>query len=232
MKRKFVDVILAIGLLITVASAFAHTWQQATTLTEAGSTAMSADGRIICVVNSGNHPVISTNSESNFWDVATNSPPLGSAYLGNVAVSADGAKIFAALSTDLGLKTSMFVSTDQGATWAKRASQIQTFFTNYCVACSADGTKVIAASWVSPVFYSTNGGINCYTSSFPTLGSFALASSADGGRMIAGVVDPGANDGGVYFSSDFGATWTRRVSEAEYRFRMHLERRQMDRSTR
>jgi hypothetical protein len=203
MKRKFVDVILAVGLLITVVSAFGHTWQQATTLTPAGSMAMSADGRIICVVNSANQPVISTNSGAT-WAVATNSPPHGTAYLGTVAVSADGGKIFAAL---MDSKAWMFVSTDQGATWAKTGFPSTNLPSLYPVACSADGTKVITALPYNSIFYSTNGGINCYTSSIPNLAA-SLASSADGSRMIAGVVNPAANDGGVYFSSDFGATWT------------------------
>jgi hypothetical protein len=203
MKRKFVNVILAIGLLITVVSGFAHTWQQATTLTSAGATAMSADGRIICVVNSANHPVISTNSGAT-WAVATNSPPHGTAYLGTVAVSADGGKIFAAM-TDL--NTWMFVSTNQGATWAKTGFPSTNLPSLYSVACSADGTKVITALPYNSVFYSTNGGISCYTSSLPNVAA-SLASSADGSRMLAGVVNPAANDGGVYFSSDFGATWT------------------------
>jgi hypothetical protein len=203
MKRKFRDVILTIGLLITVASAFAHTWQQATTLTSAGSTAMSADGRIICVVNSASQSVISTNSGAT-WAVATNSPPHGTAYLGTVAISADGGKIFAAL---MDSTTWMFVSTDQGATWAKTGFPSTNLPSLYAVACSADGTKVITALPYNSIFYSTNGGINCYTSSIPNVAA-SLASSADGSRMIAGVLDPSADDGGVYFSGDFGATWT------------------------
>src|ERR1051325_950602 len=111
MKSKFLNIVLTITLLVTVVSGFAHTWYQATTVTSAGATAMSADGRIICVVNSANHPVISTNSVAT-WAFATNSPPRGTPYLGTVAVSANGGKIFAALQDS---KTWMFVSTDQGA---------------------------------------------------------------------------------------------------------------------
>jgi hypothetical protein len=210
MKRKFVDVILVAGLLITVVSGFAHTWNQATTLTSAGATAMSADGRIICVVNSANHPVISTNSGAT-WAVATNSLPHATAYLGTIAVSADGGKIFAALTDS---RVWMFVSTDQGATWAKTGFPSTNFSSLYSVACSADGTKVVTGLPYNSIFYSTNGGINCYTSSIPNVAA-SLASSADGSRMIAGMVDPGGNDGGVYFSGDFGATWT--VTSAPHR---------------
>ena len=203
MKTKSLDTILAFALVLIVASSFAHTWQQATTLTSAGATAMSADGRIICVVNSATHPYVSTDSGKT-WTLATNSPPRGSPYVGGLAISADGSKIFATLSTNTSSRSWIFMSPDQGTNWVQTAFPSTTISTNYCVACSADGTKVIASLRNGPIFYSTNGGVNCYISSVPNAAWSSLASSADGSRMFAA-----ANVGsGVYFSSDFGATWT------------------------
>jgi len=200
MKTKFLEIILSIALILVVVTSFAHTWQQGTTLTSAGATAMSADGRIICVVNSSNHPFISTDSGKT-WALAMNSPPWGSYHLGTVAISADGGKILAALATNTTTKTWMFVSSDQGANWEKTGFPVTTTATNYYVACSADGTKVITSLGNGPIFYSTNGGVNCYTSSVPN-GGYLLASSADGTRMIAA-----AGALGLYFSSDFGVNW-------------------------
>jgi hypothetical protein len=203
MRRKSLDVILAVALLFVVVSGFAHTWQQTANPSRAGATAMSAGGRIICVIPSTTHPSISTDAGKT-WTVATNSPPWGSLYSVGLAINADGSKIFAVLSTNApDFKTWIFESTDQGTNWTKTAFPSTTTSTNYSVACSADGTKVIASLGNGPIFYSTNGGINCYTSSVPNAAWSWLASSADGSRMLAAV-----NIGGVYFSSDFGATWT------------------------
>lgn len=163
---------------------------------------MSADGRIICAVPSTAHPNISTNF-GNTWAVATNSPPWGSIYLGNVAFSADGSVMFAPFSTNTTQKTWIFASQDVGASWNRTAFPSTTTSTNYRVACSADGIKVIAALGHGGIFYSTNGGANCYTSSVAPAYWTSLASSADGGRMVAA-----ANGGSIYFSQDFGATWT------------------------
>ena len=201
MKRKFVDVILAFGLLITVVSAFAHTWEKTSSTVDYGSIGISADGRIICAVPSGGHPYISTNSGKT-WFVATNSQ-WGSLSLSGVAVSANGAKIFTALASATIPKTSILLSQDQCATWAFTGFPDVNSSTQYCVACSADGTKVIAALNSGPLLYSTNGGVNCYTSSVPAKAWMSLASSTDGSRMVAA-----ANPGSVYFSEDFGATWT------------------------
>jgi hypothetical protein len=160
---------------------------------------MSADGRIICAVPSGS-PYISTNS-GNTWTRITNSP-LGPAFLGGVAIAADGTKIFTPLISNTIPRTWIFLSPDHGATWTPTGFP-STKSTNYYVACSADGSKVIAALANGPIFYSTNGGVNCYTSSVPNATWNALASSADGRRMVAA-----ANGGAIYFSGDCGTSWT------------------------
>ncbi len=186
-----------------VVSGFAHTWQQVNPNVHFGALGMSADGRIICAVPSGTHPVISTDFGKT-WSALTNSAPTGSLpFLGGLAVSADGAKIFAALCSNSVSRTWVFVSPDQGASWTPTVFPSTTLSTNLLVSCSADATKVIVAAANGPIYYSTNSGNSCYTSSVPAAPWRSLASSVDGGRMVAA-----ASPGLIYFSQDFGATWT------------------------
>jgi hypothetical protein len=202
MKRKSLDIILTFALILVVISGFGHTWQKANPSVSYGSMGMSADGRIICTVPSTSGPMTSS-SFGQLWSPAAVAPPWGSFYLGGAAVSADGSRMFAALSTNTTQQTWIFTSIDEGAIWLQTGFPGTTTATNYCVACSADGMKVIAALGGGSIFYSTNGGLTCSTSSVAHADWTSLASSADGSRMVAG-----ANGGSVYFSSDFGASWT------------------------
>lgn len=78
------------------------------------------------------------------------------------------------------------------------------------IACSADGTKVIAASGVSifssapdgVIYISTNSGGVWMPATAPTNRWSSVASSADGARLIAV-----ASQGPVYTSPDGGTTW-------------------------
>ncbi|HWC61832.1 MAG TPA: hypothetical protein VHC44_19245 [Verrucomicrobiae bacterium] len=202
MKTKYLDIFLAFALVLIVVSGFAHTWQQATTLANyVGSVGMSADGKIICAVPSASHVVISADSGKT-WALATNSPPPGTSLPGGVALSADGSKIFAVLN---GNGTNrVFVSPDHGGTWIQTAfpGATNSFYPSCFIACSADGSKLVAATPYSPIYFSTNGGVDYSTSSAPKAPWSSVASSADGGLMIAT-----ASLGGVYFSGDFGASW-------------------------
>ena len=202
MKIKFLDSILVVAVLAIVASGFAHTWQQVNPNIHFGAFGMSADGRIICAVPSGTHPIVSTDSGKT-WSILTNSPPTGSlAFVGGLAVSADGAKIYAALCSNSVSRTWVFVSPDQGTNWTPTVFPSTTLSTNLLVACSSDATKVVVATTEGPIYYSTNSGNSCYTSSVPNVAWKSIASSADGSRMVAA-----ASFGSVYFSEDFGATW-------------------------
>ena len=203
MKIKFLDSILVVAVLAIVASGFAHTWTQTSAAIDYGALGMSADGRIICSVPSGTHPIISTDSGKT-WSVSTNSPPTGSLlYLGGLAVSADGAKMFAALGSNSVSGTWVFASSDQGTNWSPTAFPSAAINPRiYHVACSSDATKVVVATTEGPIYYSTDSGNSCYTSSVPNVAWKSIASSADGSRMVAA-----ASFGSVYFSEDFGATW-------------------------
>ena len=76
------------------------------------------------------------------------------------------------------------------------------------VACSSDGTKVVACVYNEYIYTSTNGGSNW--ASLTSLGVKnwqSIASSSDGFKLVAVV-----NGGYVYTSTNSGATWTERVS--------------------
>ena len=200
MKSKFLDIILMATLITVVVSGLGFTWQQTTSpIVDGYSVDMSADGRIICATGSATRLNISTNSGQT-WAEITNTNLLSPFNSDGVAISADGAKIFAIMSSNGVSGNWVFVSSDQGATWTKTGFPSGG---NTAVACSADGTKVIAASAGQPIFYSTNGGINCFTSSAPSFTWKELASSADGRRMVAVALSSR-----VYLSDDFGANWT------------------------
>jgi hypothetical protein len=192
MKSKFLDAIMLMALLLTVVSGFAHTWEKTDSGKFHDSIRMSADGRIICAVDSGSH-LISTDSGKT-WHVGTNYPPIGGPGQNGIAVSADGTKIHAVV-----LDQSSWLSTNQGLSW------VQTGFpaaAAWQIACSGDGTKVIAASYDGPLCFSTNSGENCYTSSVPNAKWASIVSSADGKRMVSAVAG-----GDVYFSTNFGVDW-------------------------
>ena len=84
-------------------------------------------------------------------------------------------------------------------------------------ACSADGTKLVAAGWkgrncsigwcdyfdiASSIYTSTDAGLTWNQTSSPTNVWSAVASSADGAKLVA--VSPA----GIYTSTNSGVTWT------------------------
>jgi hypothetical protein len=202
-KTKLIDALLAIGLLAAVASGFAYTWAPSGVLVTYGSLGMSADGRIICAVPSGSHPVISTNW-GNTWAAVTNNSLRGPLNLGGTAVSADGSKIIMPLTTNsISGPRSIFMSADYGASWTNLGAPSDSSSSAHLVACSADAAKLIVATGNGPIYFSTNAGANWLTSSVPNLNWVSLACSAGGQRMVAAVTS-----GKVYFSTNFGAIWT------------------------
>jgi hypothetical protein len=78
----------------------------------------------------------------------------------------------------------------------------------YAVACSADGTRVVAATGgqfdvTGQVYISTDSGTNWTVTSAPLQRWTCVASSADGTKLIGA-----AYDRGIYTSADSGTTWT------------------------
>lgn len=87
-------------------------------------------------------------------------------------------------------------------TWTQRTSKVWT-----CVACSSDGTKLIAGT-STYLWTSTDSGATWTQRSGP--GSYnwlSVASSADGTKLIA----VGSGTSLVYTSTDSGANWTQRT---------------------
>ena len=69
------------------------------------------------------------------------------------------------------------------------------------VACSADGTKIIAARVFGRVSLSTNSGGNWTNAPLPVANWYSTASSADGSKLFASA------GGGFYVSTNSGLTW-------------------------
>jgi hypothetical protein len=134
-----------------------------------------------------------------------------------VASSADGNKLVAAGSLNLpccggtGLRVTgdglIYTSTNAGVSWTPSSAPSDNWVS---LASSADGRKLVAAS--SSYFFETNfiaGAIYCSAdsgttwqkTSAPSMEWSSVTSSADGARLIA-------LGGGLYASSDFGASWS------------------------
>jgi hypothetical protein len=160
-----------------------------------------------------------------------------------LASSADGSRLVAAANTVAyfgGPPAPIFVSTNAGASWAQTSAPSNNWSS---VACSADGIKLVAVATVFSVgnFSQGFGGGDGLIYTSPDLGTTwtrtsapsnnwsAVASSADGARLVAvsapqgGWVLNGTNydyvfvgDGAVYSSLDSGATWTPTTAPSNY----------------
>src|SRR5262249_28103986 len=79
----------------------------------------------------------------------------------------------------------VFMSTDSGATWVSNSALVTDWV---ALASSADGTKLVGLTGEGEVYRSANSGVSWMSNSLGTSGSYAsLASSADGGTVIAGI---------------------------------------------
>jgi hypothetical protein len=182
------------------------------------SIASSSDGsKLVAAVHDGG---IYTSVDSGATWMAGDTPATG---WSSVASSADGTKLTAVVGGSVfgfsfgGPPGPIYISSDSGATWTA------TSITNAdctSVASSADGTKLLAASWPNPIYSSTNSGATwtVTNSTFPYLVS--IATSADGIKLIAGAFDPFHPPGsggscGAYVSTNSGATWTQ-TSAGDY----------------
>ncbi len=79
------------------------------------------------------------------------------------------------------------------------------------LACSADGTKVMAAGNPSSIYLSSDSGITWTRSGAPLTNWVSVACSADATHIIAGASSLSGYPswGIIYLSTDSGATWTR-----------------------
>lgn len=184
------------GLFLVLMCAVAQTWTQTSVSTNRVwlNTAVTADGRNIFAVTSGSHPVYSADF-GDTWQTNQNAPVA----LGCMAVSADGRVL-----ATVGFSTfSIYVSTNYGTTWTQTSAPQSTQW--WAMACSADGSKLIAASRTngSSIYISTNYGSTWSSGGSPALAWSAVTCSADGKKFMAA-----ANGDSIYTSTDFGTTWT------------------------
>ena len=96
-------------------------------------------------------------------------------------------------------------STNSGLTWtlANPFNSLGNGPSSAFVACSADGSKLVAEAGGSPIYTSTNSGLT-WTLSQPDGGyREPVASSADGTQLVEVV-----QNGGIYTSANSGLSWT------------------------
>jgi hypothetical protein len=171
------------------------TWTAATNAPDGcGSVAGSADGTRWLSGTANDYLYRSTNSGGS-WNATTGTFGEYRAF----ASSANGSNLFA---TTFGV----IVSTDAGNTWS--GTSIPTSANGYLsVACSSDGTKVVAVTGATNtgfIYTSTNRGGNWTQSTVPKAFWLAAAASTDGKRLIAAAAGPGP----LYTSTNSGVAWT------------------------
>ncbi|HYA78990.1 MAG TPA: hypothetical protein VED19_00610 [Candidatus Nitrosopolaris sp.] len=190
------------GMLAAGNSASAQTWTQTSAPTNGwGTVASSADGTKLAAVVGGKNPspiYLSTNSGVS-W--TTNS--VSNEVWGPIGSSTDGNILLASVADYL--KTNVIlISTNAGTTWISN--------TNVPVlgslACSADGRKWIASAGSDGIYTSTNSGATWTSKSVPNGFWTAVASSADGSKLVAAMTTNLASYAfQIYVSRDSGITW-------------------------
>ena len=165
----------------------------------AGVSASGGVGNIsaICISTNGGMTWMITSAPSNYWV--------------SVASSADGTKLVAAAMIGSSWHPDfIYLSTNSGSTWMRSGAPSNAWSS---VASSADGSKLVAACFPSAliegtltsaggIYTSTDAGATWRSNNVPEQGFQAVASSADGSRLVAGM-----NSGEIYTSTNSGATW-------------------------
>jgi hypothetical protein len=188
-----------------------------------GCVAMSADGTTMAAIA----PMISgsdlssvcavfcsTNSGLNWVsnDIDFVSAPYSPPSAFNLAMSADGRKIFVVTALDV------CYSTNAGTSWmvmSNAPSMYGATYPNQVIASSADGNKLILCDATYPgngVYISTNSGNTWNLTSVQT-NLFFAASSADGKTLMASPVVLDAGLLPLYISTNSGASWTADTNE-------------------
>ena len=135
-------------------------------------------------------------------------------YFQSVASSADGSTLVVVSSDSANTADSIgqiFVSTNYGVSWQTTSAPINWWT---AVACSADGTKMVASAvnsfdpLAAGIYTSADSGATWQQQTFsvnagggPLTSAGTIASSADGTKWVL------AGDVGLSLSSDSGATW-------------------------
>ena len=149
-------------------------------LTFAAWAASSADGtRLVIAGNDGY--VITSSDSGTTWNAAV---PLGT-MLSCVASSADGSKLV------VGGYQTIYLSKDAGATWSAANPPNANHMIIGAVACSADGSRLVATEGITVVsqyglgdiIASMDAGVTWTATDAPLMYWTSIASSADGNRL-------------------------------------------------
>jgi hypothetical protein len=163
--------------------------------------ASSSDGTKLAAVASDNGVYISTNSGS-LWVIKES----GSVLWDGIASSASGNNLVAST-----YGSDLLVSTNGGANWiTAENSSSQVLTANWtAVASSSSGTQTYA-TYIGGIYSSANSGVTWSATGASTANYWvAIASSADGVRLIAAATNNGS---GIYLSSNSGTSWSQVTS--------------------
>lgn len=192
-------------------------WAQSTSSGGSYAVASSADGTKLVSVTYGGGIYTSTDSGAS-WTKSTASVENWQ----SVASSADGTKLVAVTYGGVGglsptTNGGIYTSTDSGNSWTKTAAPTVDgtlgLVANWeSVASSADGTKLVAASYQTEngggvgIVPSANAGASWMFSSALIVSWYSIASSSNGATLVA------ANTAGIWISTNSGTSWIQTVA--------------------
>jgi hypothetical protein len=189
--------------------------------------ASSSDGNKLAAVANTGSIWISTNSGAT-WMAATNAPVIN---WSSVASSSDGTRLIAAAVSEqiyqftngqtfpppvpipVRPNGSIYTSTNSGMTWWSNSIPCYCFPNPgwSCVASSADGSQLFAASSPIGIYHSTNGGAIWTEISSPVSYVASVATSADGSRLLATGIDDFSNN--IWATStNSGQSWSTTIA--------------------
>lgn len=160
-------------------------WMQATNAPAAGwvSVASSADGNKVVAVNHFPGRICTSANGGLSWIRATNAP--SALPWINVDSSADGNKLVA-----VGSGGFVYSSMDSGNTWTTNNLPL-TQSSSGAACASSDATKLVVVHQQRGIYSSIDSGTNWTSNNAPHLNWVAVASSADGNRLVASAWDGG-----------------------------------------
>jgi hypothetical protein len=165
--------------------------------------ASSCDGSWLATIPLYGQVYTSTNSGAT-WNVASNSP---TEIWGQIASSADGLTLAAAVPGALYEPGGIYVSTNAGDTWNQTGAPTTEDWTSLAV--SADASKMLAGTIDGGVFYSTNSGAAWSEANLSEGIWGGVAISSNGTTFVAALNQYSYPSAGafIYVSTDSGTTW-------------------------
>lgn len=188
MKKNISTSVVAFCLLYTTASCFAQ-WQR-TNGPEGGGISFLGKNDSTIFAGTLMGGIYSSKDLGSSWSCGRTG--LGNAQVNSILIN--GSNIF------VGTEGGIYLSTDNGSNWSAR----NTGLTNYSIhSFAAKGDTIFAGTWTG-IHISTNSGASWRLLNginYP-VGGIVIS----GSDIFAGTI----NGGGVFFSTDWGETWTQR----------------------